>query len=136
MTEQTKILTKLRTEYESEQGKVDEMNVSVREIKAKMLEIREQIKRFENEIQTKQKSKDDLSENVTRRQAMVAYHQKQKKHLTEAMVKYEVSAINRSTESLHQLIHIRLLFVVERVRKVKRKARSIGGNSSKNRTKS
>lgn len=111
VTEQTKILTKLRTEYESEQGKVDEMNVSVREIKAKMLEIKEQIQRFENEIQTKQKSKDDLSENVTRRQAMFAYHQKQKKHLTEAMVKYEVSAINRFIE-LYHLIHIRLLFVV------------------------
>lgn len=85
-------MTSLRTEYETEQGKVDEMNVAVQEIKARMLEIKGQMQRFDNEIQTKQKSKDDLSENLTRRETMIEYHRKQIKHLTEAMTKYEVSA--------------------------------------------
>ncbi|XP_055325596.1 structural maintenance of chromosomes protein 6 [Sitodiplosis mosellana] len=89
VTEQSKILTSLQTEYETEQGKVDELNVAIREVKAKILEIRRQIQSFESEIQAKQKSKDDLSENLTKRDTMIAYHQKQKKHLTEAMIKYE-----------------------------------------------
>lgn len=91
VTEQSKILTTLRTEYESEQGKVDELNVVVQEIKVKIIEIKKQMQHFENEIQAKQKSIDDFGENLTRREAMIKFHQKQKKHLTEAMIKYEVS---------------------------------------------
>lgn len=91
VTEQSKILAKIRAEHEKEQDKLDELHVSVREIKAKMLQIKGQMQTFDNDIQAKQKSKDDLSENVSKREAMVAYHQKQKKHLTDAMVKYEVS---------------------------------------------
>lgn len=91
MTEQSKILATLRSDYEIEQGKVDELNVAVRESKAKMLGIRAQMQTIDNEIQAKEKTKDDLNENLTKREAMVLYHRKQIKHLTVAMVQYEVS---------------------------------------------
>lgn len=100
MTEQTKILETLTRELDVEQGKIDQLNASVREIKTKITEIRTQMQTIENDIQTKQKSKDDISENVTKRDAMVAYYQKNKKTLNEANVKYEV----RDQNKLNRLI--------------------------------
>lgn len=93
MNEQSKILDKLRAEYESEQGKIDELNVAIRDSKEKMNEIKKHMQSIDNQIQEKQKSKDDLGESLTKRDSMVAYHQKQIKILTEAIMKYEVITI-------------------------------------------
>lgn len=89
MTEQTKIFEKLSSEHEVERGKIDRLNASIQKIKAKMTEIRSQLQSIENDIQLKQKTKDEISENVTKRDSMVAYYQKNKKTLIEAISKYE-----------------------------------------------
>lgn len=95
MDEQSKILATLNTEYDKEKEQFNELNASVQEIKANMVEIRGQLQSMENEIQAKQKSKDELIENISKRDGMVQYYQKQMEHLTEAMVKYEVSTVAR-----------------------------------------
>lgn len=76
--------------HESEQGKVDQLNATVQAIKGNLNEIRIRIQSIDTEIQEKQKSKDDISENLSKRDSMVAYYQKNKKALTEATIKYEV----------------------------------------------
>lgn len=91
--EQTKILDTLTSEFDVEKEKIDQLNATVQEIKAKITEIRGNLQSTENEILEKQKSKDDISENLTKRDSMVAYYQKNKKAFTEATVKYEVCII-------------------------------------------
>lgn len=72
-------------------GKVDEFKTSVQEIKAKMGEIKQLMQSIEKDIEEKQKSKDELSENLTKRESMVAYYRKSMKIYTDAMVGYEVN---------------------------------------------
>lgn len=89
--EQTKNLETFTKEFEEENGKMEQLNAKVQEVKSNMIKLREQLQTTENEKQAKEKTKDDLIENSTKRDSMIAYYQKNIKTLTDAMEKYEVN---------------------------------------------
>lgn len=91
VNDQTKVLQTLTKEFDEENAKMDQLNANVQEIKANMVKLKEQLQISETQIQEKQKAKDDIVENTSKRDSMVAYYQKNIKTLTEAMVKYEVN---------------------------------------------
>lgn len=91
VNDQTKVLDTLTKELQDENAKMDQLNANVQELKTNMLKVKEQLQIIENEIQEKQKAKDDISENSSKRDSMIAYYQKNIKTLTDAMVKYEVN---------------------------------------------
>lgn len=90
MDEQTKILETLTKEFEDETAKMNQLNATVQEIKTNMVRLKEQLQVTENEIQGKQKAKEDIVENSTKRDSMITYYRKNIKTLTDAMVKIEV----------------------------------------------
>lgn len=91
VNDQTKVLDTLTKELQDENAKMDQLNANVEELKNNMRKVKEQLQIIENEIQEKQKAKDDISENSSKRDSMIAYYQKNIKTLTDAMVKYEVN---------------------------------------------
>lgn len=94
MDEQTRILQTLTKEFEDENVKMDQLNANVQEFKTNMGKLKEQLQITENEIQEKEKAKEDIIENSSKRDSMIAYHRKNIKALTDAMVKFEVNIGN------------------------------------------
>lgn len=113
VNDQTKILEKLTKEFEDEKAKMDRLNAKVQEVKNNMVKLKDQLQISENAIQEKQKAKDDLVENTSKRDSMVAYYRKNIKTLSDAMVKYEVSSTTCQNKwnSLFLLIQCRLYCV-------------------------
>lgn len=91
MDEQTKVLETLTKESADENGKLDQLNGTIQEYKTAIVNLKEQLQTTEQELQEKQKAKDDIAENSSKRDAMIAYHRKNHKTLTDAMAKYEVN---------------------------------------------
>lgn len=91
--DQSKVLENLTKEFEDETAKLEQLKANVQEIKTNIVKLREQSQITENGIQEKQKAKDDITENSSKRDSMIAYYQKNIKTLTDAMVKYEVNFI-------------------------------------------
>lgn len=89
--EQTKILETLNANYQQEKSQFDELNQNVEEIKMAIVAIKDQARRIENEIESKQKSRDEIGEKLTKRDGLIAYHEKQIRSFVEAMGKYEVN---------------------------------------------
>lgn len=81
----------LKIEYEAENGRMEGFNANAQEFKEKIVELKRQLQNIETEIHGKQKSKDDICESLSKRDSLVAYYRKNKKTLTDAMTKYEVS---------------------------------------------
>lgn len=133
MIAQTKILESLNAEYETEKAKIDALNATVQEIKTTILQIKGQLQTIDGEIQTKQKTKDDISENVTKKDAMVKYHRKNIRALTDAMTKYEVGDGNapKYANLCGKLAYL-LLYFTERIGKNAREIKSVGGNGTEN----
>lgn len=100
MNEQTKILETLKREFEGENVKMEQSNAAVQESKANLLKLKEQLQITENEIQEKQKAKDDIIENSSKRDSMIAYLRKNVKTLADAMVKYEVNKRKQKTQCI------------------------------------
>lgn len=96
MDEQTKILEALTKESEDEIGKMDQFNITIQAQKSSIVNLKEQSQTTELEIQQKQKAKDDINENSSKRVSMIAYYQKNIKTLTAAMTQYEVNISNES----------------------------------------
>lgn len=96
MNDQTKVLNTLTKELQEENAKLDQLNAKVQEFKTNVVKIKEQLQITENEINEKQKAKDDIAENSSKRDSMIAYYRKNIKTLNDAMVKYEVNIQRRS----------------------------------------
>lgn len=109
VNDQTKVLDTLTKELQDENAKMDQLNANVQELKTNMLKVKEQLQIIENEIQEKQKAKDDISENSSKRDSMIAYYQKNIKTLTDAMVKYEVNISWKQINDNLMLIDILVL---------------------------
>lgn len=111
MDEQTKVLETLTKESEDEIGKMNQLNVAVQEQKINIVNLKDQMQTTEQEIQEKQKAKDDMIENSSKRVSMIAYYQKNIKTLNDAMAKYEVSISTMECHRTHN-VKITIYFVV------------------------
>lgn len=84
-------MEKLTDQYNAAKGVIDELNATAQEVRAKIIEMKKKVQDAENEIESKQKAKDDTMENMNKRGKLVEYYRKQSKIVTDALVQYEVS---------------------------------------------
>lgn len=110
--EQTKILESLNANYQQEKSQFDELNQNVEEIKMAIVAIKDQARRIENDIESKQKSKDEIGEKLTKRDGLIAYHEKQIRSFVEAMGKYEVTISMHIQCSVHTNEKAKFRYVV------------------------
>lgn len=96
-----KILETLLKEFEDENIKMEQLKATVQEIKTNIGKLKEQLQITENEIQEKQKAKEDIIENSTKRDSMIAYYRKNIKMLTDAMEKFEVNSHTTIKDKIH-----------------------------------